>query len=168
VQFTVTGCPRVLESSVIAPDEAVAQLGEVCRRFGPRAAVWRYDPVVFAAGLDHAAHRALFTRLARQLRGTVDEVVLSVVHPYKKKRRNLDRAAARRGFVWTDPPVEGKRDLLRALAAIAAEQGIAASLYSQPELLAPALPSPPARGGSAWGRSSAKRCIDAARLADIA
>ncbi len=40
-QFTLTGYPRALESSVIAVPEAVAQLRELRRRFGPRAAVWR-------------------------------------------------------------------------------------------------------------------------------
>ena len=60
VQFTTTGYPRALESSVIAAEEAVAQLREVRRRFGPRAAVWRYDPVVFTEDLDAAAHRSKF------------------------------------------------------------------------------------------------------------
>src|SRR5947209_617045 len=40
VQFTLTAYPRALESSVIAAEEAVAQLKELRRRFGPRAAVW--------------------------------------------------------------------------------------------------------------------------------
>ncbi len=154
VQFTVTGYPRALEPSVIAVDEAVAQLGELRRRFGPRVAVWRYDPVVFAAGLDAAAHADNFAALARELRGTVDEVVLSAMHPYKKTRRNLDRAAARHGFAWRDPPPEEKCALLRRLATIAHEQGIVPTLCSQPELLGPGL--------------AEASCIDAARLSDVA
>lgn len=157
VQFTVTGYPRALEASVIAPEDAVAQLRELRDRFGPRVAVWRYDPIVFAGGLDpgldQAAHLAGFAALACRLSGTVDEVVLSVVHPYRKTRRNLDRAAARAGFVWRDPPDDEKRDLLRRLAAIAREQGIAPTLCSQPDLLVPDL-------GEA-------RCIDAARLKEV-
>lgn len=154
VQFTVTGYPRALESSVINRAEAVAQLRELRHRFGPRAAVWRYDPIVFTAGLDGAAHEAGFAALARALSGAVDEVVLSVMHPYKKTRRNLDRAAERHGFAWRDPPIEEKQNLLRRLAVIAREEGMAPSLCSQPELLAPGL-----------GEAS---CIDAARLADVA
>ena len=150
VQFTVTGYPRTLESSVVAADEAVAQLREVRRRFGARVAVWRYDPVVFTDGLDAAAHEAGFAAQARALRGTVDEVVLSIMHPYRKTRRNLDRA----GVAWRDPPADEKRDLLRRLGAIAREEGMAPSLCSQPDLLAPGL-------GEA-------RCIDAGRLADVA
>jgi len=147
VQFTLTGYPRALESSVIGAEEGVTQLRELRRRFGQRVAVWRYDPIVFGAGLDAAAHAANFAGLAQQLGGTVDEVALSVVHPYRKTRRNLDRAAQRHGFLWHDPSVEEKRELLAQLVAIAAEHGIAPTLCSQPELLVPGL-----------GES---RCIDA-------
>jgi hypothetical protein len=154
VQFTLTGYPRALEASVINADEAVEQLRELRRRFGARVAVWRYDPVVFAAELDAPAHAAQFAVLARRLKGTVDEVVLSVMHPYRKTRRNLNQAARRNGFLWRDPPPEEKRHLLRSLAAIARDVGLAPTLCSQPELLGPGL-------GEA-------RCIDAERLADVA
>jgi len=158
VQFTLTGYPRALENSVIGVDEAIEQLRELRRRFGPRAAVWRYDPVVFTAELDAATHRAQFAGLARALNGTVDEVVLSVVHPYRKTRRNLDRAARRHGFLWRDPPAEEKQHLLRSLAAIARDEGMAPTLCSQPELLGPG-------PGGDLGDAS---CIDAERLADVA
>ena len=154
VQFTLTGYPRALESSVIGVEEGVAQFRELRDRFGPRAVVWRYDPIVFAADLDAEAHCDGFARLAQALAGTIDEVVLSVMTPYKKTRRNLDRAARRHGFVWYDPSLEEKQGLLARLAAVAADQGIAATLCSQPELLVPGL-------GEA-------RCVDAERLSDIA
>jgi len=154
VQFTLTGYPRALESSVIGVEEGVAQLSELRDRFGPRAAVWRYDPVVFAAGMDAETHCDGFARLARGLAGAVDEVVLSVVTPYKKTRRNLDRAARRHGFAWHDPPPEEKQELLSRLAAIGADRGMAPTLCSQPELLVPGL-------GEA-------RCVDARRLSDVA
>ena len=154
VQFTVTLYPRALETSVIAAEEAVEQLRELRRRFGPRVAVWRYDPIVVTTELDAKAHAAGFAVLARALKGTVDEVVLSVMHPYQKTRRNLDRAAGHHGFLWRDPPAEEKRHLLSQLAAIALDQGMAPTLCSQPELLGPRL-----------GEAS---CIDAERLADVA
>lgn len=154
VQFTLTGYPRSLESSVIPIAEAVAQLRELRRRFGPRAAVWRYDPIVFAAGMDAVAHAAAFAELADSLAGSVDEVVLSVMTPYRKSRRNLDRAARRYGFAWDDPPLDEKQALLGRLAGIAVEHRISPTLCSQPELLVPGL-------GEAC-------CIDTDRLSDIA
>jgi hypothetical protein len=154
VQFTITGYSRRLEASVIAAADAVEQLRELRRRFGPRVAVWRYDPIVITSEFDAAAHAAGFAVLTRALKGTVDEVVLSVMHPYRKTRRNLDRAAGQHGFRWRDPPAEEKRHLLERLAAIALDHGMAPTLCSQPELLLPGL-------GEA-------RCIDAERLADVA
>jgi hypothetical protein len=154
VQFTVTGYPRSLENSVIAVAEAVDQLRELRRRFGARGAVWRYDPIVMTSELDAAAHMRNFTALASALAGTVDEVVLSFAHPYRKTSRNLDRAGERHGFQWHDPPAEEKRTLLAGLASIAGDAGMQATLCTQPDLLVPGI-------GEA-------RCIDAARLSDVA
>ena len=154
VQFTVTGYPRALENSVIGAADAVAQLAELRRRFGPRVAVWRYDPIVLTSARDADAHAAGFAALAEALAGAVDEVVLSFVHPYRKTSRNLDRAAARHGFAWRDPPPDEKRALAARLAAIAASHRIAATLCTQPDLAAPGLRE--------------ARCIDAARLSDVA
>jgi len=154
VQFTVTGYPRTLETSVIAPEDAVAQLCELRRRFGKRIAVWRYDPIVMTSELDAETHARNFAALAGALAGTVDEVVLSFVNPYRKTGRNLDRAAGRHGFAWRDPPPDEKRALLADLAVLAGEHGIGATLCTQPGLLAPGL-------GEA-------RCIDAQRLSDVA
>ena len=154
VQFTITGYPRALENSVIGVEEAVSQLCELRRRFGKRVAVWRYDPVVFTDNVDNVTHVAAFSGLARSLGGIVDEVVLSAMHPYRKTRRNLDRAAGQHGFAWRDPPMEEKQDLLQNLAAIARSHEIVPTVCSQPELLAPGL-----------GEAS---CIDTARLSEVA
>jgi hypothetical protein len=154
VQFTVTAYPRSLETSVVAPEEAVAQLRELRSRYGARAAVWRYDPIMMTSEIDAEAHAVNFAALAGSLAGTVDEVVLSFVNPYRKTARNLDRAATRHGFVWHDPPADEKRVLLARLAAIAADSGIQATLCTQPDLIVPGI-------GEA-------RCIDAQRLSDVA
>src|SRR5262249_14115705 len=46
LQMTITGYPRPLEASVPAAARAAALLRAVAERFGPRAAVWRYDPIL--------------------------------------------------------------------------------------------------------------------------
>ena len=102
----------------------------------------------------HADLRETFARLARDLAACTDEVVLSFVQVYAKTRANSDRAARRFGFTWWDPEAEEKRALLRELADIARNAGLSASLCAQPELLGPGLVE--------------ARCIDAARLSDVA
>lgn len=154
VQYTVTGYPRPLERSVVPVEAAIATMRRIARRYGPRALVWRYDPVMLTSLTPARWHRETFARLAQRLAGCTDEVVLSFVQVYAKTRANSDLAARRFGFTWRDPAGEEKRAVLRTLGEIAANTGLAASLCAQPELLGPGL--------------GAARCIDAARLADLA
>lgn len=154
VQYTITGYPRELETSVTDAERSLALMGWLAEAHGPRAAVWRYDPVLLTSLTPPAWHRATFARLAKALKGAADEVVLSFAQIYAKTRRNLDRAAARHGFTWEDPAAAAKTALLRDLAIIAADHGFLATLCSQPDLLGPGL--------------TPARCIDAGRLSDMA
>ncbi len=154
VQFTVTAYPRSLDSAVIEPEAALAQLRELRRLWGPRAGIWRYDPILISSLTPTEAHRASFARLAGALRGLVDEVVVSFAQLYRKTERNLAAAARRAGFSWRDPDGEEKRALLADLAEIARDNAIELTLCTQPHLLAPGLKE--------------ARCIDAARLSDVA
>ncbi len=154
VQYTVTGYPRELETSVLLPERSLASLNRLAAAHGPRVAVWRYDPVLITSLTPAAWHRHTFARLAQGLAGTADEVVFSFAQIYAKTRANLTRAARRHGFTWRDPPPEEKRALLAELAAIAREHGLRPRLCAQPDLLGPGL--------------APARCIDAARLADVA
>lgn len=162
VQYSVTGLPGGLERSVPAWERAVEHMAGVRDRWGPRAVVWRYDPIVTldstldstlsstAAG-PPGGHRATFARLAAALRGITDEAVVSFLQPYRKTVRNLGAA----GLSWRDPEVEEKRALLADLAGIAAGQGMALTLCTQPAL------------AGVPGTAPA-RCVDAARLSDVA
>ena len=157
VQYTVTGYPRLFEPSTIRAEDAAAQIGQLARRYGPRAAVWRYDPILLSSATGPDWHRATFARLARMLRGHVDEAVVSFVEPYRKTRRNLDRLARRAGIDWRLPEPDEKAALVRDLATMAGDAGMALTLCTQPALaaLVPGIAAP-------------ARCIDAGRLGDVA
>ena len=154
VHYTLTGYPRPLEPAVVSAERALDLIRALATRFGPRAVVWRYDPVFITSLTTADWHRRNFDRLAAALAGCTDEVVLSFAHIYAKTRSNAERAARRHGFTWSDPDAQEKRALLEDLAGLAEARGLSASLCAQPELLAP--PLQPAR------------CIDAARLGDLA
>lgn len=154
VHTTITGYPRALESSVTIPKQSIKTVRMLADTYGPRVCVWRYDPILLTSLTPPAWHRETFTRLAEALAGSVDEVVLSFAQIYAKTARNTARAATRHGFSWEDPEAEVKRGLLADLAAIAADHGLTATLCAQPDLLVPGL--------------APARCIDVARLSDIA
>jgi hypothetical protein len=154
VQQTVTGYPRGLDAATPTAAQGVAALRAVSKHYGRRAAVWRYDPIAVTDSTPAAWHRENFARLAGLLSGAVDEAVVSFLQVYRKTRRNLDRAAQANGFSWRDPDDGEKAALLADLAAIAADHGIRLTVCGQPSLL-----------GGTVGEA---RCIDAARLSDVA
>ena len=151
VQYTVTGYPRPLEASVIEAEASVALIRAVAELHGPRAVVWRYDPILISDLTPPEWHLVNFAGLAQALEGAVDEVTVSFVQPYRKTTRNLDLAARRHGFAWRDPEPSEKAAILAQLEVLAAARGMALTLCTQPDL-----PGAPAR------------CIDAARLSDLA
>ncbi len=153
VQFTITGYPRALEPGVIETETAIAQIRALSDSFGPRAVVWRYDPIVESSLTPPAWHRENFTRLAGALRGYVDEVTISFAQVYAKTSRNMDVAARDHGFAWGDPQGRDKRALAGALAEIAGSHGMRLTVCSQPE-------------HTVDGAAPAQ-CIDAGRLSDL-
>lgn len=154
VQLTITGYRPVLEASVVAAERSIADAVAVNAAYGPGRVVWRYDPIIVSSITSTAWHRATFARLAAALTGVVDEVVVSFVQRYRKTERNLNRALLAEGATWRDPPVDEKRQLLAELATVAADYGIHLTLCAQPDLVTDDL--------------AAAKCIDLARLSDIA
>ena len=145
---------RGRSASVVPAGRAGDLVCNLAARYGPRAVVWRYDPVFLTSLTPPAWHRERFATLAAALSGATDEVVLSFAQIYAKTRVNSDRAARQHGFTWQDPDPAAKAALLGDLAVIARDRGLTPTLCSQRDLTSPEL-------GPA-------RCIDAARLADVA
>ena len=154
VQFTITGYPRALEPGVIDLAAALAQFRDLSLRWGPHAAVWRYDPILISSLTPAEWHLQNFARIASALARRTNEAVLSFADPYRKSKRNLDLSARRHGFVWRDPELQEKRALLEGLNAIARAEGMRATLCTEPTLLQPGI--------------EAARCVDAGRLSEIA
>ena len=151
VQYTIIGYPRAIDANVIDPALAIANAREIAERYGPRAVVWRYDPILLTPATESQWHRANFARLADALAGVTDEVVVSFAQFYAKSARNLAKA----GITWRQPALDEQPGLIASLREAAAERGITFALCTQPDL------------GAASGAPGA-RCIDARRLADIA
>lgn len=154
VHYTVTGYPRVLDAHTPRAGESVARIVALAQKYGPRAVVWRYDPVLITSLTPADWHRRNFAGLAQKLAGSVDECVVSAAHIYKKTERRLEKAAKTHGFVWNDPDWPEKRELLADLAGIAAENGLKTTICSQPDAVT--------------GLLTPARCIDTARLSDVA
>lgn len=155
VQYTITGYPRALERSVIAPAAALDDFRYISNAYGCRSAVWRYDPLVITDATPAGWHVTNFSRLADAISGHADEVVVSFAQIYRKTRRNLDRAARDTGNRWFDPDDAARHELLDRLRDVARASGLTLTVCAQPDLAAEA-------------GLAAARCIDAGRLDAVA
>ncbi len=154
VQYTINGYPRELESRVVDAEASVRTLRHVAERYHPRVAVWRYDTIVLSSLTPAAWHVENFGRLAAQLKGATDEVVVSFVQMYKKTRTNIAVAKKENGFTLQEVDDDRKRALLAQLAPIAKENGMQIVLCAQPELQVPGV--------------GIAHCIDRTRMEGIA
>ncbi len=153
VQHTINGYPRALEYAVVNAARSVENLRRISEEYGPRVAVWRYDTIIMSSVTPMEFHLRNFESLCRQLRGAVDEVVISFVHLYKKTLRNMQWAAGEFDFAWEDPSSDAKRRLATELVQMAGAAEMRLSICSQHDYIVP-------------GAHDA-RCIDADRLESV-
>jgi len=66
--------------------------------YGPRVAVWRYDPIVISSLTPVDWHRRNFENLARSLEGSTDEVIISFAQIYKKTAAQYELGGKRVRF----------------------------------------------------------------------
>ena len=154
IEYTVNEYPRSVEFSVVDSERSVQHIRFIAERYGPRAVVWRYDPILVTSVTPIDFHKSSFEKLAAALEGATDEVVISFAQIYRKTQRNMTQAAKDAGFTWEDPPDEVKFALSEDLAKMAATRGMQLTMCSQDQFLAPGV--------------KPARCVDAARLSDIA
>jgi Domain of unknown function (DUF1848) len=154
VQHTITGYPGELEFRVVNFTHTIEHMKELAYIYGPHVAVWRYDPIVISSLTSSDWHLYNFEKLARELEGTTDEVIVSFAQIYKKTRRNLDWAAHTYNFNWSDHEAMTTvtiRNLVSDLAEISRSYGMLLKMCSQKAYLTP-------------GITAEARCVDAERL----
>ncbi len=93
-QYTILDYPRALEPKTPPVDAAVRTFRALADRLGPARVIWRYDPIVLSLATDADFHRQRFAAIARQLRGSTQRVVVSVMDHYKKIAGRLQALAA--------------------------------------------------------------------------
>ncbi len=135
IQYTVTGYPRILESSVPDRDVSIANIERLAGRFGSKCVVWRYDPILISSMTPATFHLENFQYLSSALKGKVDEVVVSFAQYYKKTQRNLQRLSKTEHVIFHDPGIEEKRDLLQQIRDIALSNDQHLTLCTQPDLI---------------------------------
>lgn len=158
IQHTITGYPRELESHVVNSAQTIEHLKRVADIYGPEVVIWRYDPILISSLTPPEWHIQNFKKLAKNLAGVTDEIVISFAQTYKKTRRNIDIASQAFGFQWQESenlPDAATKALIIRLAEIAINYNMQLKICSQKKFLIP-------------GLAQEARCVDAERLSRVA
>lgn len=158
IQHTITGYPREFESHIVDASRAVGHLKRVADTYGPDVVIWRYDPILISSLTPPEWHVQNFEKLAKNLAGVTDEIVVSFAQTYKKARRNIDIASRAFSFQWQESenlPDTATKALIIRLAEIAVNYNMQLKICSQKKFLIP-------------GLAQEARCVDAERLSRVA
>jgi hypothetical protein len=134
--FTINASPLCLEPHVPPLAERLQQLEELVKRFGPRALLWRFDPICFfrrrpqSATADNLGRLTTIAAVAARL--DVRECITSFADLYPK----VQRRAARSGILFEDPPPAAKAAVLKRMAADLKPFGIRLSACCEKEIVA--------------------------------
>ena len=92
LQHTINGYPRHLEQAVVDTHKSVENLRQVTDTFGPRVSIWRYDTIINSSLTPREFHIETFGRLAKELEGATDEVVIPLYQDPSKYAACSSRA----------------------------------------------------------------------------
>lgn len=88
-QYTITGYPKAIEKNVKSPYKTIENFVELSNIIGKEKIIWRYDPILISNTLTLNEHKRLFTKIADNLVGKTNKVVISFADFYKKTIKNL-------------------------------------------------------------------------------
>jgi hypothetical protein len=123
--FTLNHYPAELEPGLPPVDRRLDLFRRLAGRLGPERVVWRYDPIVLSNRTDADFHRRTFQRLSKEVAGSTDRVIVSLISFYAKTRRRLAALAPDHLFDQQAAERPETDALLSDLADMAAGRGMA-------------------------------------------
>lgn len=89
-QYTITAYPKVLETRVPRPHQAIETFIKLSNKIGAHKIIWRYDPILLSNLVDLNEHKRRFAKIAAMLAGKTHKVIISFSDFYSKTERNLN------------------------------------------------------------------------------
>ncbi len=132
--FTINSESSLLEPNVPVLSDRLAQLAELCRRFGKRTILWRFDPICYyKTGNTEIKHNLDdFKRIADHAGECgVERCITSFMDHYPKIGK---RVSSINGFSFIDPLNEKKIEILVRMEKRLAQRGICLFTCCEKEL----------------------------------
>ena len=122
--FTITGMPKAFEPNVPPVEETVSDFFELSRRYGEKAVLWRFDPILFSNITDEDYYIKRFTELAGKIAPFTKRCIFSFAFFYNKVKRSLEALDKQEGVRAFNVDIQRKREMAERLAEIAASHGL--------------------------------------------
>ena len=122
--FTITGLPKIFEPNIPPEEETIADFIELSRRYGKKALLWRFDPILFSDITDENYYIERFGELADRLALYTERCIFSFAFFYNKVKRALGKLEEDTGIRAYDVEVSRKRELAEKLGEIAVSYGL--------------------------------------------
>ena len=126
--FTLNDYPLVLEPGVPSVLQRLNAFKELSDRIGAKRIIWRYDPVVLSSLTPVEYHLEKVAKLAQELSGYTERLIISFLDFYGKVQRNLNRLTLCDGIRFEDWLSVENMGLLNKFAAqisaIAKDNGV--------------------------------------------
>ena len=90
-QYTITGYGKELETATVHPYKAIDTFKKLSAQIGKNKVIWRYDPIIMSNHTPLKEHLRLFEKIANNLVGYTNKVVISFADLYKKTESNLNK-----------------------------------------------------------------------------
>lgn len=136
--FTLNDYPPALEPGMPPVSARVKTFLALATRLGPDRVVWRYDPIILSKRLTPEWHLATFARLASDLRGACDTVIVSFMDWYSRVNESMAQAEAATGdkFLRSEADISSHGRFALELARLAATAGMRIQSCCEPPRLA--------------------------------
>ena len=125
---TITPYGREIEPRVPDKEKVLDSFLALSELAGPGRMSWRYDPVFLSERYSVDFHIRAFGRMARRLRGSTEQCVVSFLDLYERTKRNFPE-----GRAVTE---EEQEEIVGAFSAIASENGLVIHLCCENPKLA--------------------------------
>jgi len=88
-QYTLLDYPRELDPKTPSFKSNIKTVKTLSDLVGPEKVIWRYDPIVFSEQTGMNFHLDKFSLIAHKLKGYTNQVVISIMDPYRKAKKRL-------------------------------------------------------------------------------
>ena len=134
--FTINSAVPVLEPAMPPLENRLEQLSSLSRQWGARAVNWRFDPLCFFTSGDGNYQDNLgdFQEIAAAaFDAGIERCITSFMDVYPKIKKRVQKMD---GFMFYDPPIEKKIDILYQMQETLAPYKIALQMCCEGDLLA--------------------------------